>query len=401
MGAAQGAAASAWLRPILPWIKGNSMATSVYGLPNGKVAGNLISYAELNLIGDTAEEFFTKIVEYLGVGFLQSTDFNGAVVPGQLSVDLSGGIGIVGVSLSRALIYQDGTERVTGLTASDTNRIFLLPDGTYEVVDSAASDPADGHLACTVVTSGTEATSVNNLPTGRVNFGTVLSTASLASATPTALTIAGAGAVGSSALVARADHSHPMPAGAAAVAISNTNGAGSASTFSRSDHTHAMGSSAVDGTTLEVASGAARIKDLGVSTAKLAAQGVTVAKLENTLQDALPKCTISVGAEASNVIQVSIQFKDVADNNLADRMGAFVWLSGSQHGAEVGTAPSGGWSAGVGTLISTAVAGKSAYFLSDATGLLRIDLTEAGAASFYVHVIVGNKAYASPVVAFT
>lgn len=66
-----------------------------------------------------------------------------------------------------------------------------------------------------------------------------------------------------------------------------------------------LATSAADGTTLEVASGAMRIKDLGVGTAKLAANAVTRAKMEAVGQQ--------LSASCGQVSTVSDSYADVAN----------------------------------------------------------------------------------------
>lgn len=131
-----------------------------------------------------------------------------------------------------------------------------------------------------------------------------------------------------------------------------------------------------------------------------ALSSVSAAELAGPVQDAIPNVLISVGAEAGDVIQVSVQFRDAANNALAERMGAYIWLSDAEYGAPVATAPSGGWAPGAGTLIEEHTAGKSGEWVSDATGLIRVDLTESGAKTLYLNVRVGNRVYASSAITF-
>jgi hypothetical protein len=125
--------------------------------------------------------------------------------------------------------------------------------------------------------------------------------------------------------------------------------------------------------------------------------GVTAAKLHADLQDAIPNVNITVGAEASDVIPVSIQFRDAANNALAQRMAALVWLSDAAHTAPTADPPSGGWAAGAGYLVHEETAGVKGWFASDATGLIRVDVTESGADAWTIHVLVGNRVYSATV----
>lgn len=127
---------------------------------------------------------------------------------------------------------------------------------------------------------------------------------------------------------------------------------------------------------------------------------VTVPKLAAAVQDLLPNVSIAVGAESTDVIQVSVQFRDAANNNLAERMAALCWLGDTANSALTGTAPSGGWAAGVGYKLADDVTNKKAVFASDATGLVRIDITEAGTPTFYLHVLFDGRVYVSGAITF-
>ncbi|HEU4753960.1 MAG TPA: hypothetical protein VFU47_12700, partial [Armatimonadota bacterium] len=122
--------------------------------------------------------------------------------------------------------------------------------------------------------------------------------------------------------------------------------------------------------------------------------------LLGTIADLAPQATITVGAEAANVIQVSVQFKDAGGNNLAQRMGALCWLADAANAAETAAAPSGGWAAGVGYKLADEITNKRGRFQSDATGLLRVDITEAAAKTFYLHVAVGARVFVSGAITF-
>jgi hypothetical protein len=114
----------------------------------------------------------------------------------------------------------------------------------------------------------------------------------------------------------------------------------------------------------------------------------------------VPNVTLTVGAEASNVIQVSIQFKKPNAANLSQREGALIWLSDAANTAPTSDPPSGGWAAGVGYKIHDLTSGVVGYFASDANGLIRVDITEAAADTWYLHALVGNQVYVSGAITF-
>jgi hypothetical protein len=160
------------------------MPTTVYSLLTATTSGDTLASTDVNRLGDTAELFYVQVGELLGSGFFTPTDCNGTAVSGSLSLELSAGSAIVGEQDGRKVVQNTGTVAVSGLTASTTNYVFLQRDGTY-VTNTTGTAPAHTLLACTAVTNGTEATSVNNAPTGRTHLGTLLALSGLSPSTPT------------------------------------------------------------------------------------------------------------------------------------------------------------------------------------------------------------------------
>lgn len=145
------------------------MPTTVWGLVNGKSSVNTLSAAEVNGLGDALELLAVQLGELHAAGCFLSTDFNASVVGGTLAVDISAGSAFVGGTDGKKLVMNTGTVRVSGLTASATNYVYLQRDGTF-TTNTSGTPPANTLLVATAATSGTEATSVNNNPTGRVNL---------------------------------------------------------------------------------------------------------------------------------------------------------------------------------------------------------------------------------------
>jgi deoxyhypusine synthase len=100
--------------------------------------------------------------------------------------------------------------------------------------------------------------------------------------------------------------------------------------------------------------------------------------------------TISAeGANGANMISVTIQLKDARGKNLAGVRRVKVWLSDSATtGAISATGATGAVAVGggFGSLLNTVIAAKMFDFLTDATGKLRIDLTDAGAKTLYLYM---------------
>lgn len=124
-------------------------------------------------------------------------------------------------------------------------------------------------------------------------------------------------------------------------------------------------------------------------------------KLHDDLRDLLPRVVFTIGAEGSNEISVTVQFEDWAGADLTERCVAFCWLGDTAYAAETGDVPSGGWTATTGTLVSTQTTNASGWFMTDANGTMVIKLTETGADTWYLHVQVGARVYASGAITFT
>lgn len=110
--------------------------------------------------------------------------------------------------------------------------------------------------------------------------------------------------------------------------------------------------------------------------------------------------TFSIGTETDDVIRISGQLKDKEGNNLAIPVGIQIYLSDNSNGLSLAAAaPSGGWAIGTTGIILPLIANKSATVVASATGNFDLDITEAGAKSFYLVVIMplGNLVISSAI----
>jgi hypothetical protein len=99
----------------------------------------------------------------------------------------------------------------------------------------------------------------------------------------------------------------------------------------------------------------------------------------------------TIGAEAANAINVAVQLKDAAGVNLAVRGSVTAYLSDSATGADIAaTAPDGGVAVGTEGLAIPLVADKAFQLVSNAAGVVDLDIGESGADTFYL-VIVGEN----------
>jgi hypothetical protein len=110
-----------------------------------------------------------------------------------------------------------------------------------------------------------------------------------------------------------------------------------------------------------------------------------------------------VGAEAGgNTINVAVQLKDAQGNDMAVHSSVFAYLSNDANGnAIVTNAPSGGWAIGTDGLLIPVVTNKAAQLVSEADGDIDITITEAGAYTAYLIVVLPNgKLTASGAITF-
>ena len=128
---------------------------------------------------------------------------------------------------------------------------------------------------------------------------------------------------------------------------------------------------------------------------------VSAAKLSATLQDQIPTCTIQVGNEASDAIDVTVQLKDAAGNNLAEKNLARLWVGDSAKGGACATAPSGGLSVQTGTLLNTMTADKHLNVISDGNGAIVLRITDTGTPTYYLMAEFDGKIVASPAITFS
>lgn len=120
--------------------------------------------------------------------------------------------------------------------------------------------------------------------------------------------------------------------------------------------------------------------------------GVTATAAEINKLDGAPfDATITVGAENTNAINVTIQLKDANGTELATRASVFAYLSDDANGDSIaGTAPSSGWAIGTDGLLIPVVTNKAAQLVSEADGDIDITITEASADTWYLILVLPN-----------
>lgn len=102
---------------------------------------------------------------------------------------------------------------------------------------------------------------------------------------------------------------------------------------------------------------------------------------------------ITVGAEPTggSTINVQIQLTDANARDIGHVGHVQAYLSDNADGSTLaGTAPSGGWAIGTDGLLLPIVANKFAHLVSEADGDIDITITESGADTWYLCVMLPN-----------
>lgn len=145
------------------------------------------------------------------------------------------------------------------------------------------------------------------------------------------------------------------------------------------------------------------VADSGLKLGSGAGTAITATAAEiNKLDGAPLAATLTPGAEAVNVINVAIQLQDGNAADLAVRGSVMAYLSNDANGDSIATtAPDGGWAIGTDGLLIPVVANKAAILVSEADGDIDISITESGAATWYLILVLPNgKLVASTAITF-
>ncbi len=100
------------------------------------------------------------------------------------------------------------------------------------------------------------------------------------------------------------------------------------------------------------------------------------------------KTTITVGTEASTVINVAVQFKDVSNTDMAETCFATIYFSDDAAGQTLATTAIDTVAVGTdGTIVKEVTAGKQYDVVSEADGDLDLDLTQNAADTLYMQIV--------------
>lgn len=145
-----------------------------------------------------------------------------------------------------------------------------------------------------------------------------------------------------------------------------------------------------------VAFGKIRAEKLTVKDLLLGGDPLNESEANSTAKAMVSGVTFTIGTEAADVINVAL------DLGTAQVSTVFAFLSDDADGIGIAAAaPSGGVAIGTdGKVIVARTAGLALDLQSADTGLLDLDITEAGAKSFYLVVVIGGAQFVSEAITF-
>lgn len=114
------------------------------------------------------------------------------------------------------------------------------------------------------------------------------------------------------------------------------------------------------------------------------------------------KPIFTIGAEATNAINVAIQLVDRDNGNeITERVGMTWYLASNATGDAIATAPDGGIAIGTDGLLLEWTANVSGLVISEVDGDIDVTLTESTAKSFYLVLVAPDgKLYPSDAITF-
>jgi len=115
------------------------------------------------------------------------------------------------------------------------------------------------------------------------------------------------------------------------------------------------------------------------------------------------RLALTAGAESSDMIAVTIQLEDAADEAVARRWTGEIWLSDSDFGDLATVAPDGGLAVTTGQQLGAdVVTDKHLRVVSDSNGVVIVSVTDSGSPTFYVVAFAaGVDAPASVAITFS
>jgi hypothetical protein len=155
---------------------------------------------------------------------------------------------------------------------------------------------------------------------------------------------------------------------------------------------------------VETVGGVMTIEDRRMWTAQAVPEftgSIAAADLSDELVAALPMLEISVGSEFNNAISVTVQAKDAAGDNLAERVLIRGWLGASEYDGEIATPPNTDFTVSTGTLVKELTTNKHLLAMTNESGRVVFSVQETGARTFYLMAEVDGRLFASGAITFS
>lgn len=122
--------------------------------------------------------------------------------------------------------------------------------------------------------------------------------------------------------------------------------------------------------------------------------------LADELADLLNSVGFTVGAEASDTIDITIQAKDAQGNNLSETRMLEVWLADTSTGTLTGTAPDTSMGVQTGTAHRTLTSNKHLMVITNSSGVAVIRIVNTTTRTWYLACAIQDKIQWSGAVAF-
>ena len=119
------------------------------------------------------------------------------------------------------------------------------------------------------------------------------------------------------------------------------------------------------------------------------AKGAKGSEVPLALGPVASQTTIAVGAEASSVVNVAVQYKDAAGADMAEPVSSFIYFSDDAAGQTLASVSVDTLAIGTdGTILVAHTAGKAVTAVSETDGDLDFNCTKAAADTLYMQILM-------------
>lgn len=147
-----------------------------------------------------------------------------------------------------------------------------------------------------------------------------------------------------------------------------------------------------------------RLNNLGQPTVNVPLDGqVAAADLAAAVADMIPNIGLTVGAEASDAIEVTLQVKDAGGSSLSANYLIRVWLGDASMGGLTATAPNTDLTVTTGTELEEITSKKQINLITDANGtaVVKVDNAAGATDTWYLMAELDGKVFASGAITIT